>query len=61
MKLTENEQKLLNHAKVISALMALSGILSAVFMIGIDGLKERLTNQSLRDLFPGIEQPSNYR
>ncbi len=61
MKFTENEQKLLDHAKVISALMAISGILSAVFIIGIGELKQRLSNQSLQDLFPGIEKSSNYR
>jgi hypothetical protein len=60
-KFTENEQKLLDHAKVISALMAISGILSVVSFIGIGELKQRLSNQSLRDLFPGIEKPSNYR
>ncbi|MFB6277641.1 MAG: hypothetical protein ABEI32_16010 [Halothece sp.] len=61
MKFTENEQKLLNHAKFISALMAISGILSALFIIGIGELKQRLSNQSLRDLFPDIEKPFKYR
>ena len=60
MKFTENEQKLLDHAKVIATLMAISGILSVVFIIGVGELKQRLSNQSLQDLFPGLEQPSNY-
>ena len=44
MRLTEKEQKLLDHAKIISALMAISGILSAAFIIGMGELKQRLSN-----------------
>ena len=61
MKFTKNEQKILDRAKVISALMAISGILSVVFIIGVGELKQRLSNQSLQDLFPGLEQSSNDR